>query len=180
MTPETKLEALLFAEAEPLTIGRIAKWLNLTEAEVKSAAANLSATLQSRGINLIQAGDELALATAPAAAACLAAITKSRLGVDLGKAGLETIAIITYRGPISRPEIDWIRGVNSSFILRQLLIRGLIKRETKPGDSRTYVYEPTVDLLAHLGLSQITDLPDYQPLVTELDRAGEPINHDQA
>jgi len=178
MTPETKLEAILFAEAEPLKIGKIAKWLNLTEADVQSAAANLSQTLRSRGINLIQAGDELTLATAPAAADCLAAITKSRLAADLGKAGLETIAIIAYRGPISRPEIDWIRGVNSSFILRQLLIRGLIKRETKPGDSRTYVYEPTVDLLAHLGLSQITDLPDYQSVATELDRASETISHD--
>lgn len=178
MTPETKLEALLFAEAEPLTVGKIAKWLNLSEAEVNSAAASLRATLQSRGINLIQAGDELALATAPAAADCLAAITKSRLGDNLGKAGLETIAIIAYRGPISRPEIDWIRGVNSSFIVRQLLIRGLIKRETKPGDSRTYVYEPTVDLLAHLGLKKAEDLPDYQSLATELASIGESTNHD--
>jgi segregation and condensation protein B len=164
MSPDAKLEALLFAEAEPVTIKKIATWLSLSEAEVEAAAAALAKNLAGRGLTLLRSGNELALGTASSAGEFLKKIAKSRLTAELGKAGLETVAIIAYRGPISRPEIDWVRGVNSSFILRQLLIRGLVKRELKTGDSRTYVYEPTIDLLAHLGVSRLEDLPEYQAI----------------
>ena len=164
MSPDAKLEALLFAEAEPVTITKIAAWLNLSESEVEAAARELEKNLAGRGLTLLRSGNELALGMASSAGEFLKEIAKSRLTAELGKAGLETVAIIAYRGPISRPEIDWIRGVNSSFILRQLLIRGLVKRELKTGDSRTYVYEPTIDLLAHLGVGRLEDLPEYQAI----------------
>jgi segregation and condensation protein B len=74
---------------------------------------------------------------------------------DLGKAGLETLSIILYQGPISRAEIDYIRGVNSNFILRNLLIRGLIERVENPHDQRSFLYKPTLELISYLGLSKI-------------------------
>ena len=75
-----------------------------------------------------------------------------------------TLTIILYHAPISRPEVDYIRGVNSSFIIRHLLIRGLIKRSLKAGDNRAYVYEPTIELLAQLGLNERASLPRYDEI----------------
>jgi segregation and condensation protein B len=89
---------------------------------------------------------------------------------DLGKAGLETLTIILYKHPIKRSEIDYIRGVNSSFILRNLLIRGLIERLTeKEGLGRGYLYKPTLELLSHLGVSKIENLPESASITSELE-----------
>jgi segregation and condensation protein B len=87
----------------------------------------------------------------------------------LGKAGLETLAIILYQGPISRADIDYIRGVNSQFIVRNLLIRGLIERVDNPTDARSFLYKTTLDLLSHLGISKIQDLPEYDQVRRDID-----------
>ena len=71
------------------------------------------------------------------------------------------MAIVIYQGPIRRSEVDYIRGVNSNFILRNLLIRGLVERKSDPKDSRITVYSASMDLLRHMGLSQISDMPDF-------------------
>ena len=88
-------------------------------------------------------------------------LTKEELMKDLGKAGLETLSIILYQGPLPRAEIDYIRGVNSQFILRNMLIRGLIEKVENPADRRSFLYKPTMQLLAHLGLSSTSSLPDF-------------------
>ena len=76
--------------------------------------------------------------------------------------------MVVYQGPVSRPEIDQVRGVNSSFILRNLMVRGLVERVTSEKDSRRYLYQPTLDLLRHLGLEKISDLPEYEEVKKEL------------
>jgi segregation and condensation protein B len=81
---------------------------------------------------------------------------------DLGKAGLETLSIVLYQGPLSRSEIDYIRGVNSQFIMRNLLIRGLVEKVDNPVDRRSFLYKPTLALLGYLGVSTVTDVPDYE------------------
>jgi segregation and condensation protein B len=83
---------------------------------------------------------------------------------DLGKAGLETLSIVLYKGPISRADIDYVRGVNSAFILRNLSVRGLITKE----DNK---YKPTLDLISHLGIKHIDELPDKETILAELDKA---------
>ena len=75
-----------------------------------------------------------------------------------------------YRGPITRSEIDFVRGVNSSFILRNLLVRGLVMREPDPTDMRALRYSASPELLMHLGVARREDLPDYQTIQNELDR----------
>ncbi len=77
------------------------------------------------------------------------------------------MTIVLYRGPIARSQIDYIRGVNSTFTLRNLLIRGLIERIPNPKDSRGFLYRPTFDLMNHLGITRIENLPEYAKVVTE-------------
>lgn len=145
-----------------MAIAELAKLLSVKEEEVREALDILEQSLANRGVTLVRNVDKVMLATAASNSELIEKLTKEELAKDLGRAGLETITIVLYAGPISRPEIDWIRGVNSSFILRHLLIRGLVERLPKPGDARVYVYQPTFDLLNYLGISKVEDLPDYE------------------
>ena len=86
----------------------------------------------------------------------------------LKKASLETLSIILYKNTASRAEIDYIRGVNSSFILRNLLVRGLIEIEAKRGEDRNYVYKPSLNLLEHLGVKSLEELPDFASVSAKL------------
>lgn len=170
MTLETKLEALLFWKGEPMTKKKAQAALECTAEELATALAALETSLASRGLRVMQVGDEIELRTSPDVSAMIEKLTKEELVRDLGKAGLETLSIILYRGPVKRSDIDYIRGVNSSFIIRNLLIRGLIERIADGG--RGFSYKPTVDLLGHMGLSKIEDLPDYEKVKAEFDAAA--------
>ena len=86
---------------------------------------------------------------------------------DLGRAGLETISIILYKNPVTKNEIDFIRGVNSQFIIRNLLIRGLIERIPNP-NGRGNLYQPTFELLRYMGVEKIENLPDYEKVRVSL------------
>lgn len=163
------LEAILFYKAEPLSKKRLAELLNTDEATVENALIELKSSLTNRGIALLEQNGAYMLGTAPEASAVVEKIIKDELSKDLGKAGLETLAIILYKGPVSRSEIDYIRGVNSSFIVRNLTIRGLVEKSTKEGDSRTFMYQPSFELLAHLGVRSVSDLPDYEATIRELE-----------
>jgi segregation and condensation protein B len=170
MTLESQLEALLFWKGEPIALKKAAAALGSTEEEVGAALSALEASLATRGLRIMRNGDEIEMRTSPEASALIERLTKEELVRDLGKAGLETLAIILYKGPIRRSEIDYIRGVNSSFILRNLLIRGLIERTSEEeSGGRGYLYAPTIDLLAHLGVSKIDDLPEYAAVKAEME-----------
>ena len=161
MSIDAKLEAVLFFKAEPLSLKKLAQILNTEEREIKSAVEVLKEKLLGRGITLIEKDDEVMLGTATEASGIIEDLSKEELSRDLGKAGLETLSIVLYRGPITRSGIDYIRGVNSTFILRNLLIRGLVEKIPNPSDQRSFLYRPTFDLLSHLGVSRVTDLPEY-------------------
>ena len=162
------IEAILFWRGDPMSISALAKITGADKPAIVSALATLRSTLLSRGIVLIEHEGEFTLGTHPRSAALIEKVRTEELSKDLGKASLETLAIILYQGPIRRSEIDYIRGVNSNFILRNLLIRGLIER-TVTKDSRTPQYSPTIDLLRFLGISQVSELDDF-------DRVAEAIN----
>lgn len=158
-----QIEALLFFKGEPVTVGFLAKALTVSESAAQEALAELETSLSERGIVLMQNGDEYMLGTAPRMAGFIEKLVKEELNRDLGKAGLETLTIILYRGPISRTEINYIRGVNSNYILRNLLVRGLIEKVDQGG--RSTVYRPTFDLLSYMGISKVTDLPGYEETI---------------
>jgi segregation and condensation protein B len=169
-TLSAQIEAILFWKAEPISVKKLATLCGVSETEVTAAIAELKASLETgnRGITLIQRGidgdaeAEVTLGTAAALSDVIEKLTKEELMRDLGKAGLETLSIILYQGPISRAEIDYIRGVNSQFIVRNLLVRGLVERRENPKDQRSFLYASTLELIAHLGLTKIEDLPDYE------------------
>ena len=117
----------------------------------------------------METDEEIMLGTAKELSPLIEQITKEELIKDLGKAGLETLSIVLYQGPISRAGIDYIRGVNSQFILRNLLIRGLIERVDNPADSRSFLYKPTLALLSHLGISSIAELPEYEQVKKDIE-----------
>ncbi|MGE5540933.1 MAG: SMC-Scp complex subunit ScpB [Bacillota bacterium] len=156
------LEAVLFASGEPIAKKRLATLLSLSPADLDGAAATLREALQDRGLVLIETEDELELRTAAEAAETVKALRESELSRDLGKASLETLAVILYRGSATRGEIDWVRGVNSAAAVRSLTLRGLIERTEDAADKRRARYKPTVDALAHLGVGRKEDLPRYE------------------
>lgn len=168
MNLEAQLEAILFYSGEPMTYSALAKICETEESAVRAALHTLEATLQGRGIVLIQEGDRASLMTAPSFSTLIEKMRKEELRRDIGKAGAETLAIIAYHGTITRPEIDFIRGVNSTFILRNLMVRGLIERAENPKDQRSFAYRPTRELYAHLGITKKEDLPHYGEMMEEI------------
>ena len=164
---DSQIEAVLFWKGEPQSIKKLALSLGKKEEEVQSALGVLKEKIKDRGVELIYKDDEVMLGTASKLSPIIERLTKEELVRDLGKAGLETISIIAYKGPISRAEIDYIRGVQSNFILRNLQIRGLVEKITNEKDHRSFLYRPTFELLAFLGVSRVEDLPEYEKVKEE-------------
>lgn len=164
-----KIEAILFWKAEPVSIKKLAGLLNEDVKTIRQGIEQLEQNLKGRGITLVQTDDDVMLGTAKELSSLIKELTKDELTRDLGKAGLETLSIVLYQGPISRTNIDYVRGVNSQFILRSLLIRGLVERIDNPSDARGFLYKPTLELLSNLGVSKITDLPEYDQVRAEIE-----------
>lgn len=164
MTLPALIEALLFWRAEPIELAQLAKLTNKSEAEIAAAIEELDRQLAERGVQLMRKDKAVMLGAHPAAGETINRLAKEELSRDLGRAGLETLTIILYRGPIARAEIDYLRGVNSTFILRHLMVRGLVERIPNPEDGRAFLYRTTFDLLQHLGIKRVEDLPDYATL----------------
>lgn len=170
MELEKKIECVLFYRGEPVTKTELSRFFAVELDVLEEALQNLEKSLEERGIRLLRTDSEAALVTNPECAEDLEKMRRDEMSRDIGKAGAETLAIILYRGPISRPEIDFIRGVNSSFILRNLLVRGLIERTPSKKDQRTFTYHTTPQLLEHLGITSKQQLPDYEKIMADLDR----------
>ncbi|MBI5732134.1 MAG: SMC-Scp complex subunit ScpB [Candidatus Magasanikbacteria bacterium] len=158
------IEAILFVYGEPIEIAKIAKITKTEEAEVKQAIQTLDESYQEdgRGIHLIVRGEAVELVTKPQFSTFLQSFIKEEFRENLTPASLETLSLIIYLGPLTRSEIDYYRGVNSSFILRNLLVRGLVNRIPHPEKTNTYLYEASFDLLKYLGISQVEELPEYE------------------
>lgn len=155
-----QIEALLFFKGEPVNITFLAKTLKISEDEVLEGLRTLEQSLSGRGIVLMQNVNEYMLGTAPQMGPIIESLLKEELSKDLGKAGLETLATVLYRGPILRSEINYLRGVNSNYILRSLLVRGLIEKVDQGG--RSTAYQPTFELLSYMGVNKVSDLPGYE------------------
>ncbi len=158
-----KIEALLFIYGEPMPFKKIAKTLGISESEAKEAVDQLAEKLKNResGLWLVSDLEKVQLVTKPEFSDLLEQMIKEELKEELSSASLEALSIIAYSAPVSRAELDYIRGVNSSFILRSLLLRGLVEREMDPKGGNAFVYRPSLDLLKYLGVSRSGDLPEF-------------------
>lgn len=140
------------------------KLLEITDAELTVVLKAVAASLKNSGTTLIETETDVELRTAPEAAAIVKKLRENELTRDLGKASLETLAVIAYRTGATRGEIDWVRGVNSSTSLRTLLMRGLISGREDERDKRRIRYSVTTEALAHLGIASADELPRAEEL----------------
>ncbi|MFA5095164.1 MAG: SMC-Scp complex subunit ScpB [Candidatus Paceibacterota bacterium] len=175
MELQQKIEAILFFKGEPMSRKKLAEFLGVGQIEVNEALEKLKENLKDRGIVLQEKenpastrgdsstrGGEITLGTAPELSGLIEKLQKEELNKELSKASLETLSIILYKNGVNRSLIDYIRGVNSSFTLRALSVRGLIEKSLDPEDSRRYIYKPTFELLSFMGVKSVQELPDYE------------------
>ncbi len=149
-----QIEALLFATAESWSISALAKRLSVDDEAVVAAVDELAQALTEHAFSIVRQGTDVVLATTPEHSELLASVRKEELSKDLSKASAEVLAIIAYHTGATKAEIEFIRGVNSSYSLRALQIRGLIESKDKG-------YAPTLQLLEHYGVSSVESLPQY-------------------
>ncbi len=157
-----KMEAVLFVSGRPVSLGKLAGFLQIEETLVEEIVRELEASLEERdrGLMLLRNGDEVQLATKPSVKSAVGRSVKEELGGTLTQASLEVLVLIAYGQPIQRYSIDYIRGVDSSFTIRNLMVRGLVDR-VWDNKTKTYLYRTTADFLGYLGLAKIEKLPDY-------------------
>lgn len=165
-----KLEAVLFYVAEPLERAKLAVLCSVTEEEVDDAMAALAQALTGHGIQVLHVNTTYELVTDPRTHEVIEALRKDEHTRELGKAGLETLAVVLYRGPISRAALEYVRGVNCAYVLRHLLIRGLVEKVPDPKNARVVLYQATPALYKHLGVTDKTALPNMAAVQTELAR----------
>lgn len=158
------LEGLLFSFGTESSLSRLAKIVERDVKEVTEALQKLKEYYEAsgRGITIMIQEDKVQMVTSSRVAEVVSAFQKSELEGPLSKSALETLSIISYKGPISKPEIDTIRGVNSGLMLRSLLIRGLVDRKKSETDARTFTYSVSLDLLRHLGVTTQQEIPGYK------------------
>lgn len=168
MNLESKIEGLLFYKGEDLEIKKIAEIFKVEIPEVEEALVRLDESLTNRGLILVRKDNRVILGIRGELSPILEEMRKDEITKELTKSSLETLSIIIYKDGVTRSEIDYIRGVNSSFILRNLLVRGLIEKIIDPKDSRRFLYKPTFDTLTYLGIKSIKDLPNYEEIRSQL------------
>lgn len=165
MTLAAKLESLLFVAVKPLSAKDLAALSQAKASEVEAALAELGESYRSRqsGLALIDSNGRYQITTAAENADLVRGFLQDETSGELSQPSLEALTIIAYRGPIAKYELERIRGVNCSLIIRNLLLRGLI--EEKSGrEGQDSLYSVTPDFLRFLGLSRALDLPDYERL----------------
>ncbi len=165
MKHTTQIEAILFVASKPLSYKKIAAGLGIETALVEESIEVLKTRYnhEESGIHILESDTGIQMASNPFAEEGIRQFMTFEVREELTKAQLETLTVIAYQGPITRPEIEQIRGVNCSVILRTLLIRDLIEQEAHT-EKLVDVYTLSVNALAHLGIQSVTELPNYEEL----------------
>ena len=168
----TTIEAVLFAAAKPIKLTELRKHLDLSEEVVREAIDDIASrfNIETSGIQLMEQSGAVQFVSSAQTGEDVAKFLKKEASGPLTRPSLETLTIIAYRGPITKPEIEVIRGVNCSLILRNLLIRGFIQ-ETMDKERLQPVYTLTHEFLQAMGTNRLEDLPDYDAF-----RTNEKIN----
>ena len=170
----TKLEAMLFVAGEPVTTSQLATALDVAPSVIERGLNELDASLSTRGLRLQRHAGRVQLTTAPQLAELIERFLGLEAKTHLTRAALETLAIIVYQQPVTRPQIDSIRGVNSDSMMKSLLHKGLILESGRAdGPGRPILYSTTPEFLQHFGLNSILEMPSLAKPEEEAD------NHDE-
>ncbi len=168
-TLQQKIESLLFYRNEPVSFLWLAKQLDVNSTVIEEEIYEMMDYYDSRGIQLVITENKAFLMTSKISQDIIQRLSRSDEERELSKQALETLAIILYKGMVTKAEIDYIRGVNSLYILRNLLIRGLIEKSLNKEDKRSPLYSLTHDALSFLGITKKEDLEYYQSFKEKLD-----------
>ena len=165
-----RLEALLFVAAEPVTTAQLAAALETTTTDVEQGLRALEESLQARGLRVQRHGGHVQMTSAPEFAELIERFLGLEATTRLSRAALETLAIIAYQQPVTRPQVDAVRGVNSDSMMKSLLGKGLIQESGRTdGPGRPILYSTTAEFLQHFGVNSIRDLPPLD-LIAEEDK----------
>ncbi len=167
---DKKIEAILFFKGEEVSLNFLVKILEEKKKDIKEAILVLRERLENSALNLIEVNEKYLLSTRKEASSLIEKMKEKEEFSELSPSALETLSIILYKEEISRAELDLIRGVNSSYILRNLLIRGLIEKENENGSTK---YIPTTDLLSFLGIESTNKMPAFEEVrkkIAEIDK----------
>ena len=157
---EAKLEALLFVAPATVSVKQLAEALEVTPREVEKTLETLEAGFAERGIRLQRHKGELRLTSAPQTAPLVERFLDLEATTRLSHAALECLAIVAYQQPVTRPQIDAVRGVNSDTAMRSLLTHGLIEEIGRTESAgRPILYATTAEFLQHFGVSKLEELP---------------------
>jgi segregation and condensation protein B len=171
LTLAAKIEAMLFVSAEPVPIAQLATALDVNATVVERGLKELDESFATRGLRLQRNGGRVQLTTAPEIAPLIELFLGLEATTHLSRAALETLAIIAYQQPCTRPQVDSIRGVNSDGMMKSLLSKGLIQESGRTdGPGRPILYSTTPEFLQHFGLGSILELP---PLAAPAEEEGE-------
>ena len=160
-----QLESILLISDKALKIKELIKKLEINKKEIKELIALLEEKFNQddSGIHILINNDKIQFTTNPSSEEIIKEFVKEELNSNLSDASMETLTIIAYRAPITKSELEQIRGVNCSIILKNLLIRNLI--EIKPDKEKmTEIYTTSLEFLKYLGLNKTSELPDYEKL----------------
>ena len=157
-----QIEAYLLYKNEPVSRKVLVKTFGITAEECSTILESLRIQREDSGIVLLDDGEKVMLGTHPDTENIIQSLQKKELESNISKSARETLSIILYLGPVSKADIDFLRGVNAQFILRRLSMRGLI---ALTDDKK---WSATVELLAHLGVTHITELQEYQAIHADL------------
>ncbi len=161
----SKIESLLFISAKPMSARELSGIFKKEEDEVKKAGDELVDTYKNdkRGIQIVKIGSKYQMVSSPENANFVQEFIKDETTGELSRPSLETLTIIAYRGPIAKLDLDRIRGVNCSLILRNLLLRGLVESREDKERGETF-FTVSFDFLRFLGINNVSELPDYEKL----------------
>ena len=168
-----QIESLLFVADEMVSVGRLAEALEVTPGKIERALADLETAYVGRGFCLQRIDNRVQLITAPEAAPCVERFLGLEARMHLSRAALETLAIIAYRQPITRPEIEAIRGVSSDGVLRTLLSAGLVERLGRADTAgRPFLHSTTSEFLQHFGLRSLDEMPSLEEDTTLVQKSS--------
>jgi segregation and condensation protein B len=154
------VESLLFVASDPVPISVLASVLDAGTSEVEDAVKILEEEYWKRGLKILRMGDRLHLTTSPRAAQAVEKFLGLEHTIGLSRAALETLAILAYKQPLTRPHIDAIRGVNSESVLENLIAKDLVEETGRTdGPGRPILYGTTEAFLRHFGLGSVAELP---------------------
>jgi segregation and condensation protein B len=166
---EALIESLLFVTDRTVTIQELAATLEIDQDEIENAIENLNTSYQARGIRLQRKGQRLQLVSPPEAGPVIERFLGLEISGKLSPASLETLAIVAYRQPITRIQVDAIRGVNSDSVLRSLVRRGLLEQVGRAETvGHPFLYGVTFGFLEQFGLESLKSLPKWEELNQEL------------